>query len=87
MDMGMMEQILPPGVQDGEKSDLRTQMQRIGCDDAQRLGRGTEKNIVNDLFVVEGYGGNLFRYCEDDVKIGSIEQLGLPILYPLSTSE
>jgi hypothetical protein len=37
MDMGMMMQVLSPGVQDGDQSDLGAEMPGIGSDEAQRL--------------------------------------------------
>ena len=36
MDVGMVEQILPPGVQEGEESDFGTQVRRVGGDNVQR---------------------------------------------------
>ena len=87
MDMRMVEQILPPGVEDGEKSDFRTQVLGIGGDDAHRLGCGTEKDAVDDLFVVKSDGGYLIGQRKDNMKIGGIEQLGLAILDPLGASQ
>jgi hypothetical protein len=37
MGMGMMMQVLSPGVQDGDQSDLGAEMPGIGSDEAQRL--------------------------------------------------
>ena len=59
MDMGVVEQMLSPGVEDGKESDFCTQALRIGGDDTQRLGCGTEKNVVNDSLAVKGNGGDL----------------------------
>jgi len=87
MDMGMVEQILPPGVKDGEEADLGSQVLGIAGDDAQRLGGGTEEDAVEDPFVEKGDGGDLFGHREDHMKIGGIEQLGLAILDPLRTSQ
>ena len=87
MDMGMVEQILPPGMEDGEKSDFCSQVLGIGGDDMQRLGCGTEKDAVDDLFVVKGYGGDLLGQCEDYMEIRGIEQLRLAILDPLGASQ
>ncbi len=69
MDMGMVEQILPPGVEHGEETDFGTKVGRIGGDDAQRLGCGTEKNAVNDPLVVKGYCGDLSGQSENNMKI------------------
>ena len=40
--MGMMMQVLSPGVQDGDQPDLSAEMPGIGSDDAKRLGGGGE---------------------------------------------
>ena len=40
--MGMMMQVLSPGVQDGDQPDLGTEMPGIGSNAAQRLGRRRE---------------------------------------------
>jgi hypothetical protein len=69
MDMGMVEQILPPSVEHGKESDFRTQMRRICGDDTQRLSGGTEKNVVDDSLVVKGYCGDLFGQRKDDMEI------------------
>ena len=71
MQMGVMKQILPPGVKHGEEADFRAEVLGVGGDSAQGLRRGAEENAVNHLFVLIGDGGNLFRYGEDDVEIRS----------------
>jgi N-methylhydantoinase B/oxoprolinase/acetone carboxylase alpha subunit len=68
----MMEQILPPGVQDGKEADFRSKVLRIGGNEAQRLGDSTKKNVVEDLFVVQGNGGDGFGEREDHMEIRSI---------------
>src|SRR5207302_6093736 len=47
VDMGMMMQVLSPGVQDGYEPDLGAEMPGIGGDDAQRLGSGGEQDAVD----------------------------------------
>ena len=69
MDVWMVEQILPPGVKHSEESDFRTQMRRIGGDDAQRLGCGTEQNAVNDPFVEKGDCRYLLRHGKNNMEI------------------
>ena len=59
MDMGMVEQILPPGVEHGEETDFGTQVRGICGDDAQRVCRSTEKNAVYDPFVEKSDCGDL----------------------------
>ena len=52
--MRMMQQILPPGMQDGEETDLRSQMFRIAGNGQQGFRGGAEQNAVDRLFVIEG---------------------------------
>ena len=53
MDMRMDLQILSPGVQDAEKSDLRAQVLWIGCDLQQRCGAGAEQKVIDDFLVLQ----------------------------------
>ena len=69
MQMGMKKQILSPAVEHGEKADLGAQMFGIGSDGGQGLGRGSEQNAVDEIFVLVGDGGDLFGHGEDDMKI------------------
>lgn len=56
--MGMVQQILPPGVQHGEETDFGAEMLGIGGDDAQGLGGGAEEQAVDECLVLIGNGGN-----------------------------
>ncbi len=82
MNMRMVEQVLPPGVEYGEESDFGTQVLGIGGDGAQRLGCGTEKDAVEDPFVVEGDGGDLFGQRENNMEIGGVQELGSALVDP-----
>ena len=48
----MVQQVLPPRVQDRDEADLRAQVLRIGGDRAQRLGAGAKQQIVERLLVL-----------------------------------
>ena len=65
----MLEQVLTPCVQNGDETDLDTQVVGIGSDGAQGLGAGLEEDIVKDLFVLVGDGCDRLRYGKDDVEI------------------
>ena len=51
MNMRMMVQVLPPGVEHCDEAGLGAKMLRIGGDRAQRLGRGAEQDGVDCLLV------------------------------------
>ena len=46
VNVGMQEQVLSPGVQDGNHANLGSQVLRIGCDFQQGLRSGGEQQIV-----------------------------------------
>ncbi|MBB4276686.1 hypothetical protein GGE12_004483 [Rhizobium mongolense] len=87
MQVGMVQQILPPGVQYGEEADLGAEMLGVGGDGAQRLGGGAEEQAVDERLVLVSDGGDGLRQCEDDVKVLCVEQLGATILQPLRTGQ
>ena len=75
-----MQQVLPPGVQNGEKPDLGAQVLRIGGDGAQRLGTGVEQEVVEQLLVLIREGRDGPGQRKDHVEILDLEQIGLPVL-------
>jgi hypothetical protein len=87
MQMRMMKQVLAPGVQHGEESDLGAQVLGIGGDCAQGLGGGAEEKTVDQRLVLIGNGGNGLRQREDDVKVLCVEELGATIVQPLRAGQ
>ena len=83
-----MQQLLSPGVQDGDETDLGAQVFGIGGDGAQSLGAGVEEKIVEGGFVLKGDRRDRLGDGKDDVEIvDPVEQLGLPIFEPLRAGE
>src|SRR5271169_2493012 len=82
MQVGMKKQILSPTVQYREETDLGAQIFGIGSDGGQGLGRGSEQNAVDEIFVLVCNGGDLFGEREDDVKIVGLEDFRFPIFEP-----
>src|ERR1019366_7568229 len=64
------------GMQHGEEADFRAQVVGAAGDAEQGSGDGAEQDVIDDFFVVEGDGGNLFRQREDHVEVGHRQQLG-----------
>ena len=81
MDMGVMGQRLPPGVQDRDKADPGVEA-RDGKRH-ERLGRGADQEAVDCLLVLKGDLGRGRRQGEDDVEVGNRQQLGLTSGQPL----
>jgi len=85
--MRVMQQILPPGMQDGNEADLGTQMFGVARDGAQRLGSGSKQDVVHHGLVLVRDRGNLLRHCENDVEILDWQQFSLPVLKPLCSHQ
>src|SRR5437588_6834485 len=81
--MGMMQQILPPGMQDGEKPETRAEMFRVSGNGQQGFGNGAEENSVDDLFVVESDLSDLFGHSENNMEVFDRQQFRLPAFKPL----
>jgi len=69
MDMRMVLQVLAPGMEHGDETDLGAEMALVGSNRAQRLGRGLEQDGVDRCLVLEGDFGGGSRQCEDEVEI------------------
>jgi len=67
--MRVMEQILPPGMKNGEEADAGAQMGRVAGNGEQCFGGRMEQDVVNRLFVAEGDLGDLLGDRKDDVEI------------------
>jgi len=51
MDMRMVQDVLPPGVQHAHKADVRAQMLGIGSDLQERGYTGTEQQVIEDPLI------------------------------------
>jgi hypothetical protein len=69
MDMRMMGQRLPPGVQDGDEADCGAEA--FGGEGHERLGRRAHQETVDRLLVLESDLGRRRRQGEDDVEVGN----------------
>jgi hypothetical protein len=59
MDVGMIHEVLAPGVKNADTADLCPEMLRVVCEFHERFGDRTEKKIIEDL-VVHGDQGIKF---------------------------
>src|SRR5271157_337451 len=82
MDMGMMLEPLIPGVQHAEETDLGAQMSGIASHFEQGCGAGAEQQVVDEFLVLQGEWGQFPRQSENDVHVGSGQQLALACLQP-----
>ena len=67
--MRMVVQRLPPGVQHRDRADLGAEVARVGGDAAQRLRRRAEQDGVDDRLVVERDLGGRRRQGKHDMEV------------------
>src|SRR6266481_2674969 len=76
VNMGMMLEVLPPGMEHAEEPNIRSQVLGIASKFEQRSGAGAEEQIVEQPLVLEDESGELVRQGEDDVEVRHGQQLG-----------
>src|SRR5262249_43070145 len=85
MDVGMKEQVLTPGVKNGEETNLRSKMFRITRHLAECFGHRAEKQVVECRLILEDEGVQFMRQREDDVEVTGLKQFLLPCVHPSLT--
>ena len=81
--MRVLEQILPPGVEDRKKTHAGAQVLGVSGNRLQRSGTGFKQDFVDDLPVLEGQCIQRFRDGEDDMEVLDGQQFSLAPLDPL----
>ena len=69
VDMGMMFEVLSPGMEHAEESDVGSQVLRIASQFEHRRGAGAVEQIVEQSLVLEDKSGRSVRQSEDDVEV------------------
>jgi hypothetical protein len=77
VNVGMQEQVLTPGMQDGDDTDLSSQVFGIGCDFQQGLCAGGEPQIVKQTRVFQGEHIELVGHGEHDMEIAGSQEFAL----------
>ena len=83
MDMRMDLQILSPGVQNAEETDLCAQMFGIGCDLQQSRGAGAEQKVIDDFLVLQSQPCEFVRDGKDHMHVFNRQQFFIAIGEPL----
>ena len=78
VNVGMMLQLLIPGVEDAEEADLGAEMLRVRGDFDQCLGAAAEQQSVDHFFVLQGQRRQLVGQRKHDMSVGRSEQFGAP---------
>ena len=70
MYMGVMEQVLAPGVKHGEKTDARSQVSRIGGDLQQRFSHGAKQESVETTLILQGQRSEFIGHGKHHMTVG-----------------
>ncbi len=76
VNMRMVLQLLIPGVEDAEETDLGAEVPGIRGDLDQCLGAGAEEQSVDHFFVLQCQRRQLMGKREDDMRVGHRQQFG-----------
>src|SRR6266852_3084292 len=74
MDMGMKPELLVPGVQHTEETNLCTEVSGIASDFEKSFRAGTKQENVDHLFVLQHHWGQVAGEREDHVQVARGEQ-------------
>jgi hypothetical protein len=74
-------------VKDSKETDFRAEMFSVGGNGEQRIGRGTEKNVIDDPLVLQGDLGNPLRHGKNNMKVSNVEKFGLSVFEPLGACQ
>jgi hypothetical protein len=80
--MGVMLELLIPGMKNAEETDLGAEMPGISGDFLQRFGAASEQQTIDDLFVLQGQRRQFVRQCENDMGVARGQQFGAPCVQP-----
>jgi hypothetical protein len=70
MDMGMIFELLRPGVEHAEEADFSAEVLGVGGDSLEGLCAGVKQQIVKQFLVLQCQGGEFPRNGEDHVNVG-----------------
>ena len=74
MDMGMVQQVLAPGMQHCEEADLGAEASWIGRDFQERFGNGAEQQTVEHSLILQSQRSKPVWHSEDHVAVRNRQQ-------------
>ena len=86
MDMRVVMEVLPPGVQNRETGDLRTEVSWVSAEGQQGLGNGAKEHPVDDAAILKRERREFLRNGEHHVEVLHVEQFLLTRLEPVGSS-
>src|ERR1019366_6813929 len=82
VNMGMKLKLLVPGMQHTEEADLGSQTSGIAGDFQKSFCAGTEQQVIDHFFVLQGQGRQLRMQSENDMDVGRGEKFAATCLKP-----
>ena len=83
--MGVVLELLVPGVKHTEEADIGAEMFGITSDFQQGLGAGAEQETIERLLILQRQRGKQMRQREDNVDVGRGQQLLVAVREPTRT--
>jgi hypothetical protein len=77
VDVGMSEQVLSPGMEYREESDLGSEMFGFGGYFQKGFGTGAEQEVIEDPLVLQDELGELVGKGEDNMDVGDRQEFVL----------
>jgi hypothetical protein len=82
MHVGVVLEVLAPGMEHGEEADLSPAVRGVGGDLLQGLGGGAEQEAVDHPLILQGDRAEHRRQSKHDMKIFNRQQLRFAGLHP-----
>lgn len=84
VDVGVMEEVLRPGMEEGGEANVGAEMTRVGSDLEEGLGGGMEQEVVEKSGISKEEQAEGIGKGEDHVEMGYGEDAGERAINPLS---
>jgi hypothetical protein len=78
VEMGVMVELLAPGMEHGEPADLCAEMRGVPGDVLKRLGDRAKKEPIEQTRVLQRQGTQVVRQGKDPMDVWRVEHLALP---------
>lgn len=85
VDMGVMGEVLRPGVQNGSEANISAEVLRVSGDRQQGLRGGMEEQVIEAFLIAENEGAQGIGKRENDMEMGNGKNASEGVLDPLGT--
>src|SRR4249919_4000722 len=82
VNVGMKQQVLPPGVKDAEETNLGSQMFGVARHFTKRFSNRAEQEVIECLLILQHKCVQLVRQREDDVEVTRLKQFLAASVHP-----